>query len=61
MILLYSIFFGAGVAGVAYSQLGKRVGYGNGQNVAMICGVVFVLSTIVFYTILKYFVPERSY
>jgi hypothetical protein len=59
MFLLYSIFFGAGVAAVAYSQIGKRLGYGNSQNVAVIVGVVFVLATIVFYTILKFFVPAN--
>lgn len=52
MNLLFAAFFGAGVAAVAYSKMGRRVGYGNGQNVALIVGVVFVLSTIVFYTIL---------
>ena len=58
MILLYSIFFGAGAASLAYTQLGRRVGYGNSQNVGVIVGVVFVIATIVFYTILKFFVPN---
>jgi len=55
MALLYSIFFGAGVAAVAYTQLGKRVGYGNSQKVWLIVGVVFVLVTIIFYTLMKFF------
>ena len=49
---MYSVFFGAGAAALAYSQLGKRVGYGNSQNVWTIVGVVFVLSSIVFFTII---------
>jgi hypothetical protein len=49
---LYSIFFGAGVAAVAYSKMGRRVGYGNTGNVWMIVGIVFLLAAIFFYTIL---------
>jgi hypothetical protein len=56
MTLLYSIFFGAGVAAIAYSKLGRRVGYGNSQNVWTIVGVIFLLSTIVFFTILTTFI-----
>lgn len=55
MIFLYSLFFGAGVAAFAYSRLGRRVGYGNNQNVAIIVAVVFILSTIVFWTVLTTF------
>lgn len=58
MKFLYAIFFGAGVAGVAYSRLGRRVGYGNSQNVWLIVGVIFVLVSIIFYTILSFFVPQ---
>ena len=58
MNLLYSIFFGAGVAGVAYSKLGRRVGYGNTQNVWIITGVIFVLSSIVFFTVLTTFINQ---
>jgi len=54
MNLLYSIFFGAGVASFAYTRLGRRVGYGNQQNVWLIVGTVFVLATIFFYTIIKF-------
>ena len=55
MNLLYSIFFGAGVAGFAYTYLGRRVGYGNTQNVWLVVGVAFVMATAVFYTIFTYF------
>lgn len=55
MILLYSIFFGAGVAGFAYTRIGRRVGYGNSQNVWTVVGVIFVLSSAFFYTILRFF------
>lgn len=51
--LFYSIFFGAGVAAIAYSTLGRRVGYGNSQNVWTLVGVIFVIATIVFYTIIS--------
>jgi glycerol-3-phosphate acyltransferase PlsY len=51
MAFLYSIFLGAGVAAFVYSRFGRRVGYGNTQNVATVVGVVFVLSTIVALTI----------
>ena len=58
MKLLYALFFGAGVAGVAYSRLGRRVGYGNQTNVWTIVGVIFVLVTFIFYTILVFLVPS---
>lgn len=57
MILLYSIFFGAGVAAVAYTRLGRRAGYGNPGNVWTIVGVIFVIATIVFWTVLS-FIPH---
>lgn len=59
MKLLYAIFFGAGVAAVAYSRLGRRVGYSNTQNVWVITGVIFVVSTIIFFTVLS-FLPGSS-
>jgi hypothetical protein len=52
MSFLYSLFFGAGVAAFAYTRLGRRAGYGNTQNIVTIVGVVFVLTTLVFFTIL---------
>lgn len=55
MNLLYSIFFGAGVAGLAYTYLGKRVGYGNSQNVWTVVGVVFIIATIIFFTLFTTF------
>jgi hypothetical protein len=51
---LYALFFGAGVAAFSYTRMGRRVGYGNTQNVTIITGVIFVLSTAFFYTILKF-------
>ena len=58
MKLLYALFFGAGIATFAYTKLGKRVGYGNQQYVWTIVGVVFLLMTAVFYTILVFFIPQ---
>lgn len=51
---LYALFFGAGVAAFSYTRMGRRVGYGNTQNVTVITGVIFVLSTAFFYTVLKF-------
>ncbi len=60
MNLLYSIFLGAAAAAVAYSRLGRRVGYGNEANVWTIVGVVFVICTILFYTILAFLISPSS-
>jgi hypothetical protein len=54
MNFLISIFFGAGVAAFAYSKMGRRLGYGNSQNVWIVVGVSFLLSTIFFYTLLAF-------
>jgi hypothetical protein len=54
MDVLYSIFFGAGAAAFTYSKLGRRIGYGNTANVWTIVGVVFVIATIFFITVLKF-------
>lgn len=54
MNLLYSLFFGAGVASFAYIRMGRRVGYGNTQNVTLVVGVIFVLAAAFFYTVLAY-------
>lgn len=59
MKLMYAIFFGAGAAAFVYTRMGKRVGYGNSANVWTIVGVAFVLITIIFYTILSFFIPEN--
>lgn len=55
MNLLFALFFGAGVAAFVYSKMGRRVGYGNSKNVWTVVGVVFVIITIVFYTLLTSF------
>lgn len=57
MKFLYAMFFGAGIATIAYTKLGRRAGYGNTKDVVIICAVAFVLSSIVFYTILAFFIP----
>jgi hypothetical protein len=58
MKLMYSIFFGAAVAAIAYSRLGRRVGYGNTANVWTIVGVVFVIFTILFYVSFATLIPD---
>jgi hypothetical protein len=57
MDLLISACFGAGVAAFTYSRLGRRVGYGNTQNIWVIIGVAFVLATAFFYSIIALLVP----
>jgi hypothetical protein len=59
MSFLYCLFFGAGVAGFAYSRMGRRLGYGNQQNVAIVVGAIFILSTAFFYTIVRFFIPNN--
>jgi hypothetical protein len=56
MNLLFSVFFGAGAATFAYTKLGRRVGYGNTGNVWLITGIVFVIASIIFYTVLTNFI-----
>lgn len=51
MNLMYSFFFAAGVAGFAYTKMGRRVGYGNAQSVWVLVGVAFILAFIFFYTL----------
>jgi hypothetical protein len=54
MDFFYSLFFGAGVGSFAYSKMGRRVGYGNTGNVALVVGVIFIVSSLFFFTILKF-------
>ncbi|MEK7594207.1 MAG: hypothetical protein AAB436_01030 [Patescibacteria group bacterium] len=56
MDFLYAIFFGAGVAAYMYTKLGRRVGYGNTGNVYTVIGAVFVITTLFFFTILKFII-----
>jgi len=58
MDFLYSLFFGGGVAAFTYSKMGRRVGYGNTQNVVVVVAVTFVLATIFFLTVLKFLVKK---
>ncbi|CAN5125963.1 hypothetical protein BH09PAT3_BH09PAT3_3920 [soil metagenome] len=50
---LTSLFVAAGVAALSYSKLGKRVGYGNGNQVWMLVGIAFVLSFAIIFILLK--------
>jgi hypothetical protein len=40
--------------------MGRRVGYGNQANVWTVVGVVFVIFTILFYTILAFLISPSS-
>ena len=54
MNFFYALMFGAGASALAYSTLARRVGYGNNQSILMFIGVIFVFSTLVFFTILQF-------
>jgi hypothetical protein len=54
MDFLIALGFGAGVGGFAYSRMGRRVGYGNTGNVALVVGVIFLFSSLFFFTLLKF-------
>jgi hypothetical protein len=60
MNLLYAIFFGAGVAAFVYTQMGKRIGYGNSQSVWTITLVTFVIASIIFFTIITTFISLQQ-
>lgn len=59
MNLLFAIFFGAGVATFVYTKMGRRLGYGNTQNVSIVVGVTFVIASIIFYTVLAFIIPKN--
>lgn len=59
MDFLYSLFFAAGMAGFAYTRMGRRVGYENAGYVNLIIGVVFVLSYLFFFTLLRFFLHAQ--
>jgi hypothetical protein len=58
MNFLYAIFFGSGVAAFTYTKMNRRVGYGNGQAVWTVTGIILVIATIFFYSILAFFITK---
>jgi len=56
---LIAMAFGAGAAGFAYTKLGRRVGYGDQKSVFTIVATVFVITSLVFYTIIRFVVPSK--
>ncbi|HET8992115.1 MAG TPA: hypothetical protein VFN31_03730 [Candidatus Saccharimonadales bacterium] len=54
MSFIYALFFGAGATALAYNTLGKRVGYTNGKSMFITLASIFVLTTIVFFTLLAF-------
>ncbi|HSW37661.1 MAG TPA: hypothetical protein VLG37_04820 [Candidatus Saccharimonadales bacterium] len=52
--VMTSLFIAAGVAAWIYSKSGRRMGYGNTQNVWIITGAAFVIVFIVIWTILRW-------
>ena len=57
MEFLYSVFFGAGLTAFVYSRMSRRVGYGNEKSIIPVLAVIFVVSTIIFFTIFS-FLPD---
>ena len=55
---LISIMFGAGVSAFVYNRFSRRVGYGNTQNQVVLCVVVFLLVTIIFFTVVST-IPQK--
>jgi len=53
-----AVAFGAGITAWAYSRVGRRVGYNDQKSVVTILGAIFVLSTIFFYTVLRFIIPH---
>lgn len=58
MNFLISACFGAGVAAFVYQKFGRRVGYGNTQNIWVIIGVTFVMATAIFYSVIALLIPS---
>jgi hypothetical protein len=58
MKVLLAVLLGAGVATFVYSKMGRRLGYANSQNVWTVVAVSFVLSAIIFYSVLALFIPS---
>lgn len=50
---LLSLMLAAGIAALAYSKLGKRVGYGNASNVWTLVAVSFVLTFLIVFVLLS--------
>lgn len=53
MNVLYSLLFAAGVAAFTYSKIG-RVGYTNTKSIWTILATVFVITFLVFITLLTF-------
>lgn len=51
MRFILSICVGAGVGAYVYNTFARRVGYSNTKNVVVLIGSIFILVTIVAYTI----------
>jgi hypothetical protein len=57
MNFLFSLFFGAGAATFIYTKLARRTGYGNTRDAFLASAVIFVIVTIMFYSIFS-FLPK---
>jgi len=53
-----AIAFGTGISAWVYNKAGRRLGYADKQGVFKIVAVIFVLSSLFFYTILRFVIPN---
>ena len=54
-----AVIFGIGAAGWTYTKAGRRVGQSDVKSVMTIVAAVFVLSTLFFYTVLRFIIPKQ--
>jgi hypothetical protein len=48
------LFIAAACATVAYTKIGKRMGYDDNQRIVTMVCIIFVFSFIISYTLIKY-------
>lgn len=54
MDYIVSLIVAAGIAGFAYSKLSQRAGYGNTKSILPTIGIIFGVSWIIGYTLLRF-------
>jgi hypothetical protein len=54
MDYIISLIVAAGLAGFAYSKLARSAGYGNAKSILPTIGIIFGVSWIIGYTLLRF-------
>jgi hypothetical protein len=49
-----SLMLAAGISGITYTRLGRRIGYSNSSSVFKILVIVFIITFIVILTLLEF-------